>query len=80
MGWLRLELRLKYVPSKSKRHGRHISFAIAPNSITTVKFSLYNKPTTNWDVKDEELDVEEEEEKEMDLEQSTSTIATSLTG
>merc|ERR1712003_436216 len=74
-GVVAFRIRKRYVPSKSKRHGRHISFEIAPNSITTLQFTLYQSPSTNHDklrekAKNKELDdpvdddlfVEEDEE------------------
>ena len=49
-GVVAFRIKKRYVPSKSKRHGRHITFEIAPNSITTLQFNLYNAPSTNHDI------------------------------
>merc|ERR1712228_334696 len=70
-GVVAFRIKKRYVPSKSKRHGRHITFEIAPNSITTLQFSLYDAPSTNHDKMRQKLEDEEddilEESKESDV-------------
>ena len=52
-GIVAFRIQKRYVASKSKRHGRHISFEIAPDSITTLKFGLYRGPYTTYDERKE---------------------------
>lgn len=65
-GVVAFRIQKRYVASKSKRHGRHISFEIAPNSITTLQFGLYSKPITNHQIKllNDEKEKDEKEQKE----------------
>ena len=68
-GVVAFRIQKRYVPSKTKRHGRHISFEIHPQSITTMKFSLHGEPRTNHEEMKEKSLSEELEESENETEQ-----------
>jgi len=67
-GVVAFRIQKRYVCSKTKRHGRHISFEIHPASITTLKFSLYGRPRTNHEEM-KEKSLSEEFESDIDTEQ-----------
>ena len=71
-GVVAFRIQKRYVASKSKRHGRHISFEIAPQSITVLSFGFNQTPTTTREEKLKKQELKQQQQEQKQKENSTS--------